>query len=83
MKTGKVCKYQIDKTISEIDYIVCFVFLNRGTVEQGSPYIMLSCFQHFFLNNSVTLDIIELIFGNGCPNAIFEHVFEKKEEQIR
>jgi len=42
-----------------------------------------SCFQHFFLNNSVTLDIIELIFGNGCPNAIFEHVFEKKEEQIR
>jgi hypothetical protein len=53
------------------------------TLSQRAVFYFISCFQHFFLNNSVTLDIIELIFGNGCPNAIFEHVFEKKEEQIR
>jgi hypothetical protein len=68
-------------------WIVCF---QLGFLTNKQDYLMqradekwFSCFQHFFLNNSVTLDIIELIFGNGCPNAIFEHVFEKKEEQIR
>jgi hypothetical protein len=41
-----------------------------------------SCFQHFYKICVVSLAIVELIFGIGCPVAIFGHVFEKKEEHI-
>ena len=41
-----------------------------------------SCFPHFFLKHSKTLDFVELILENGCCKRIFGHVFAKIKESI-
>jgi hypothetical protein len=40
------------------------------------------CFTHFLKTGSGVVDFTEIDFGFGCPDANFEHVYQKKAQQV-